>query len=73
MKKKTKKIKNFGQSIFDKNSTFQVNCRDTHCLASGRGHTYVKEVKKCDLMPSTASKSDKAHSCAKFLKIIHGR
>ena len=66
-------MKNFGQSIFDNNGTPQVNSRVTHCLGSRRGHTYVKEVKKCDLMPFTASKLDKAHSCAKFLMIFHDR
>ena len=73
MKTKPQKIKKFGQSVFDKNGTFQVNRRVTLCLASRRGRTYVKEVKKCDLMPFTASKSDKAHSCAKFLMIFHDR
>ena len=66
-------MKNFGQSVFDNNGTPQVNGRVTHCLGSRRGRIYVKEVKKSDLMPFTASKSDKAHSCAKFMKIIHGR
>ena len=66
-------MKNFGQSDFDQNGTPQVNGSVTHCLASGRGRTYVKEVKKCDLMPFTASKSDKAHPCAKFLIILHDR
>ena len=73
MRKNRKKINYFGQSIFDKNGTFQVNRRATHCFASGRGRTNVKEVKKCDLMPFTASKLDKAHPCAKFLIIFHDR
>ena len=71
--KKQKKMKNYGQSVFDKNGTPQVNGRVTHWLASGRGRTYVKKEKKCDLMPFTASKSDKAHSCAKYLMIFHDR
>ena len=66
-------MKNFSQSALDKNSTFQCNRRVTHCLGGGLVFTYVKEVKKCGLMPCSASKSDGAQPCKKFLIIFHDR
>ena len=60
------KIKNFGQSDFDKNGTFQSNSRVTHCLGGGLVFTYIKEGEKCDLMPFSASKSDNAQPCKKI-------
>ena len=63
-KKKRGKIENFGQSAFDKNGTFQCNRRVTHCLGGRLVFTYVKEVKKCDLMLFSASKLDNAHCAA---------
>ena len=68
-KKNGEKITSFSQPAFDKYDALRSKRAVTHSSSCKLVFLYVKEVKKCDLMPFAASQLANAHPSAKFLFI----
>ena len=68
-KKNGERITRFSQRILDKSDALRSKRAVTRSSSCNLVSLYVKEVKKCDLMPFAASQLANAHPSAKFLFI----